>query len=246
METTVDTTYQNILSHLEQSANQEYFKWKSNPEKTSENIRFGYNTKCLRDLWRDCRKWIKPLLLEEKFDLALQMVNSNISGLRYASVWVVQEGLNELKPDDFDFLETFIDQFRGWGITDEFCLRVIQPLLLSFPEEVLTLLEKWTDSPNQWKRRLSVITFVRKIGKTGQYTQICIDLCEKLIWDEEDLVRKGVGWALKDIMRGDKTAVKQYVKDLRKRGVSAVITLYAIRDLNGEEREEILAVTKEI
>jgi hypothetical protein len=36
--------------------------------------------------------------------------------------------------------------------------------------------------------------------------------------------------------------VLEYVKNLRRRGVSAVITLYAIRELKGREREAILAV----
>jgi hypothetical protein len=36
-----------------------------------------------------------------------------------------------------------------------------------------------------------------------------------------------------------------YVKGLRRKGVSAVITLYAIRDLNGKERKEVLDVKPE-
>src|SRR5439155_510076 len=57
-----------------------------------------------------------------------------------------------------------------------------------------------------------------------------------------DLVRKGVGWALKDLMRGDRERVLEYVKELRRRGVSSTVTLYAIRDLDGRERQEVLAV----
>jgi hypothetical protein len=52
-------------------------------------------------------------------------------------------------------------------------------------------------------------------------------------------VRKAVGWAFKDVMCGDKK-VLDYVKSLRRRRVSSVITLYAIRDLKGKEKEEIL------
>jgi hypothetical protein len=40
-------------------------------------------------------------------------------------------------------------------------------------------------------------------------------------------------------MCGDKKKVLDYVKSLRRRRFSSVITLYAIRDLEGEEREEI-------
>ena len=72
---------------------------------------------------------------------------------------------------------------------------------------------------------------------------MALELCNNLLWDNEDLVRKGVGWALKDNMRFDKKRVVEYVKDLRRKGVSSTITLYAIRDLKGEERREVLRIT---
>jgi hypothetical protein len=51
---------------------------------------------------------------------------------------------------------------------------------------------------------------------------------------------KGVGWALRDVMRGDRKKVLKYVKELRRNGVSTVITVYAKRDLRGEERSAVL------
>lgn len=38
--------------------------------------------------------------------------------------------------------------------------------------------------------------------------------------------------------------VLPYIKELRRRGVSSTITLYAIRDLKGAEREEVLRIKK--
>ena len=54
-------------------------------------------------------------------------------------------------------------------------------------------------------------------------------------------VVKGVGWMLKDLMKVDKLRLVNYVKQLRQRGVSSTITLYAIRDLKGAERAAVLA-----
>ena len=71
-----------------------------------------------------------------------------------------------------------------------------------------------------------------------------LGLCDKLIWAPEDLVQKGVGWALKDNLRGDREKVLAYVKDLRCQGVPSTITLYAIRDLKGAERQAVLAIKK--
>jgi len=106
----------------------------------------------------------------------------------------------------------------------------------------LDLLRKWNSSKSLWKRRASVVTFTRKIGISGDFTDEALELCDNLIWEKEDYVRKGVGWALKDNMRGAKKKVLEYVKSLRRQGISSVITLYAIRDLKGKEREEVFNI----
>ena len=55
-------------------------------------------------------------------------------------------------------------------------------------------------------------------------------------------MRKGIGWALKDLMRGDKAPLIAYVETVRRRGVSSMITLYAMKDLRGAERQRLLAI----
>lgn len=55
-------------------------------------------------------------------------------------------------------------------------------------------------------------------------------------------MRRGVGWALKDTVRADKKRVLEYVKSLRRKGISSTIALYAIRDMKGEEMEEVLSI----
>ena len=87
-----------------------------------------------------------------------------------------------------------------------------------------------------------MVAFTRGIGKTGKYTDITLELCKNLINDPADLIRKAIGWTLKDIMRGDKQKVLTYVRMLRKSGAPAVITLYAMRDLTGTERAELLTL----
>ena len=47
------------------------------------------------------------------------------------------------------------------------------------------------------------------------------------------------------LVRGDHDKVLTYVKDLRRQGVPSTITLYAIRDLKGEERQAVLAIKKQ-
>lgn len=52
----------------------------------------------------------------------------------------------------------------------------------------------------------------------------------------------GNGFVIKDAMRGDRKVILNYVKNLRRRGVSSTVTLYAIRDLKGTDRQQVLLI----
>ncbi len=87
--------------------------------------------------------------------------------------------------------------------------------------------------------------FTRKVATSGQFTDVALELCHNLIYSEtgaaEDLVQKGIGWALKDLMKADKERILDVVRQLRRDKIPSTITLYAIRDLKGEERKAFLS-----
>ncbi len=148
--------------------------------------------------------------------------------------------LDHYTPSNFYLLDQYLDHLCGWSKIDDIGILVLQPILRIYPKEFYQQLTAWNKAPEYWKRRASVITFTRKIGASGQFTEQALTLCENIIDDEHDLVRKGIGWCLKDVMKGDKERVITYVKELRQRNISAVITLYALRDIKGDERKELL------
>ena len=213
--------------------------------KDDEFVSYGLKTDLWRDVMRGFHARIKALSLDDRLDLADALFRVRIGELGHSAIYALALSTRELGPQHFERLDRMADEFTGWSHVDDFCIAVLQPLLLAYRAETLALLDCWNRSPNRWRRRASVVAFVRKIGESGEFTEEALRLCEALVGDPEDLVRKGVGWALKDVMRGDRERVVAYVKELRRRGVSATITLYAIRDLRGRERDEVLEVRRE-
>lgn len=206
---------------------------------------YGLRTPRLRAILRGFRAEVRALAPPHRFELAQALAASGIQEEAHAGVWVLGTMTGTLGAPDFDQLDRFMAQARGWATVDDFTYTITQPLLQRIPGETIELLREWNASPNPWKRRSSVVGFTRKIAESGRFVDLTLDLCEALVWDGDDLVRKGVGWALKDTLRADKPRVLAYVADLRRRGVSAVIALYAIRDLRGPEREAILSIKPE-
>jgi 3-methyladenine DNA glycosylase AlkD len=206
-----------------------------------EYLSYGLKTSEFRQLMKEFQPRILELSLQERMDLALQFLQEHIGELGHVGLYILTLSVNDLAPEHFLYLDGLPEHFRSWSHVDHLALGVMQPLLWRYRKETLELLEEWSRSPIRWKRRASVVTFVRKAAKSGEFTEEVIHLCDNLIWDEEDIVQKGVGWALKDNLRSAPDRILPYIKDLRQRGVPSTITLYAIRDLKGAKRQEILS-----
>jgi hypothetical protein len=195
-----------------------------------EYLSYGLKASEFRMIMKDfCPRFLK-LSLQERMGLAVRLLEERIGELGHVGLYILTLSVKDLGPRHFPYLDDLPKHFRSWSHVDHLSLGVMQLLLWRYRKETLELLDEWSRSPIRWKRRASVVPFVR--------------LCENLIWDDEDIVQKGVGWALKDNLRSAPDRLLPYIKDLRRRGVSSTITLYAIRDLRGAKRQEVLAVKR--
>jgi len=245
----LEELYNQIITDLENYAINKYSSQKAYLEKKREFYAkegyyiYGLSTPETNKIIKKYIDKFKELNFKEKLNLAEKFYFSKYSGQTSFGLKLLEMSLKTLSPKHFDYLDKILDSFCSWGPTDSFSLYIMQPLLRKYPNETKKILKKWNQSSHTWKKRTSVVTFTRKIGEEGRFIDFLLELVDNLIWDEEDLVRKGVGWALKDNMKGNnKEKLMEYVKNLRKLGVSSVITLYAIRKLEGKEREEILKI----
>lgn len=240
----IDSLNREVIEYLEEVSNPEKMRLSKRWDRNNDYETYGLSAADYSALYSVFDPRFKSLTLAQLLDLTDIWSATGNRTLIHLGVHLYSQIVQEskLSPEEFHRLDSFADHLQGWGNTDSLCSGVTQHLLVQYPEATVSLLRRWNSSSNPMKRRASVVTFTRKIAESGNYTDLALELCENLIWDEEDLVRKGVGWALKDSMRADRSKIIEYVKELRRRGVSSVITLYAIRDLEGDERQEVLAM----
>jgi 3-methyladenine DNA glycosylase AlkD len=82
-------------------------------------------------------------------------------------------------------------------------------LLLARPVEIRPLLLAWSNSPDRWLRRASII------AQLGAKARTDVDLLTAVIdtnaGDGDFFVRKAIGWALRDYARADPDWVRQFV-----------------------------------
>ena len=234
--------YRQLVKELERKGNRKRAQKDRYYHKYAGYKSYGIQAPQLHTILRGHKKEFVSLIDREVFELTQLLYQSRIEDLVLASNYLLTLHRNSITPQKFRWLDKMLDYFGSWSTIDDFCVDVLPSVLLKYPKETIVLLRRWNKSKNMWKRRASVVAFVRKIGESGKFTDTVLQLCSNLIWDSEDLVQKGVGWTLKDNMRGHKKKVMQYVNGLRRKRVNSTIILYAIRDLRGREREEVLSI----
>jgi 3-methyladenine DNA glycosylase AlkD len=235
--------YQEVVSALESAkTDAKYEKFVEEMHKTPGVLWYGIRTPDVDRLIKDFQPRFERLSPRQRLRLANRFYRSGYVEQSSFGLALLRMTLDAITPETFDYLDDLIIHCNNWGACDSFALYVIQPLLDRYYHETVALLRAWNGSGNLWKKRASVVAFTRDVGTTGRYTNLVLELCENLINDPEDLVQKGVGWALKDNLRGNRQVVLNYIKDLRRRHVPATITLYAIKDLTGTARESVLKI----
>lgn len=177
--------------------------------------------------------------VEQKIELAKRLICSGYGEQKTVALALLERMPDYFSPAQFGLLEQLIRGLHGWSKIDAYTGSLLRLVLQTHDTELVDLLKSWNADRDPWLRRASVVVFTRKVAKSGLYKDVALANCSSLINDPEHLVQTGVGWCLRDLMRWHKEEVLSYVVGLRNKGVSSTITLYALRDIKGEERRAV-------
>jgi 3-methyladenine DNA glycosylase AlkD len=132
------------------------------------------------------------------------------------------------------------DRINNWDLVDLGSYKVVGSYLFDFdkPRDVLYKLARSKDT---WKRRTAIVSTLYFIGK-GDLAD-AFKIAEILLKDDQDLIHKGTGWALR--YAGDKNRQK-LLSFLDKHAATMPRTAlrYAIEKLDKEQRQHYLSMKK--
>jgi len=130
----------------------------------------------------------------------------------------------------------------NWATTDTICGALIGPLLLRFPEKA-DQMARWSKHRNLWVRRASIVGLI-PLARRGQALDRLYAIANRLHPDDEDLIQKAVGWALREAGKADMARLERY---LRANGPAIPRTTlrYAIERFPPAKRAALLEETRE-
>jgi 3-methyladenine DNA glycosylase AlkD len=98
-----------------------------------------------------------------------------------------------------------------WEDADQLAMRSVEPIVRKDPEGWLPSIESWLDDENRWVRRAGVTVAGRLPMKQPAYTARCLELADRLLLDQEEVVKKATSFAIRLSARGEIEPVRDFL-----------------------------------
>ncbi len=134
----------------------------------------------------------------------------------------------------YSWLEKYVDT---WFYCDDFCCRSFGVFIYQFPDLAKKTLN-WAESENMWLRRASAVVLIYSLRRNKQL-ELALQIADKLLKDEEDLVQKGYGWMLKEATKCFEDQIFSYVLK-HKEQMPRTALRYAIEKLSTVQKKQAM------
>jgi len=139
---------------------------------------------------------------------------------------------------EFRMFEQWIDRYvRNWSHCDGVSTWLIAASIANRPG-LADRLVAWTKSKNRWKRRSAAVSLIQE-AKAGRNTETIFHIAGLLLQDADDLVRKGVGWLLKETYPKRPRELLAFLEPWRTRAPRLVLRL-ASEKMTGKDKTWLL------
>jgi 3-methyladenine DNA glycosylase AlkD len=174
------------------------------------------------EVFRLCEELLKSAYMEE-------------AGIAYEWAYFLH---NEYEAGDFAIFERWVNTYvSNWAECDTLCNHAIGAFIEAYPAFIKRLMA-WTGSKNRWVKRAAAVTLILPARK-GMFLKDVFAIADRLLMDEDDLVRKGYGWLLKEASRKHQSQVFDYVME-HKQIMPRTALRYAIEKMPASLKQQAM------
>jgi len=195
------------------------------------DIFLGVSTKEMRRVARDFRQLSMPDVRR----LMCSRVHEERSLAHAILRWKFEKGSEAEQTRIFNFYIRHRGAIHSWDGVDDSAPYIVGPYLLQRDKAPLYKLAR---SRRIWDRRIAIVATLSFIRK-GHLADT-LRLAEILLNDQEDLIRKACGWALREVGKRDVTALKAFLRQ-HCRTMPRIMLRYAIERFEEPERRRYLS-----
>ncbi len=138
---------------------------------------------------------------------------------------------------EFRLFESWVDRFvYSWANCDGVASWLLAASIHNEPD-LIGELPAWARSKNRWKRRAAIVSLLQE-AKQGRHSAEIFEMADLLLGDQDDMVKKGLGWVLKEAYP---KRPKEVVAFLTKRaGAPRLVLRLAAEKMTARHRAAVL------
>lgn len=188
-----------------------------------------------QSVYRALKAW--PVAERDRFCTELWASGKNEEGALVC--YVYKRFAKTCGEREFGLFTRWLDRYvANWGHTDGLALWLLGASIANEPG-LIGELDAWTGAKNRWKRRAAAVTLVPS-ARRGLHTREIFRIAHPLLPDEDDMVRKGVGWLLKETYPKKPVEVMRFLMP-RRGGTSRLVLRYAAEKMSSSDRTLLLS-----
>jgi 3-methyladenine DNA glycosylase AlkD len=195
------------------------------------------------DLRRAAIGFRRELRNDRGLDFLIEVADHLFSGSvldeKVAAVFLLEKLDTEFGDREFELFESWLNRISSWADHDGLVHYLIAPMVAAKPARTKVVL-RWAKSPNRWPRRAACVALIRGARAKMFFPEIT-KLSNLLLADEDDMVRKGLGWLLRETAKFDAKRTVPYLMKIRGRAPRLVLRT-ACETLPPGVRKRILAL----
>jgi 3-methyladenine DNA glycosylase AlkD len=175
----------------------------------------GTGAASVRNVRRKYSRTLKPENPERLLAAVTALVRSGAWDDRLVGLELLLSHSGAFRKLNDELVEQLADGLADWGSVDLFGVTISGP---AWREGLVsdTRISAWARSSDRWRRRLALVSTVplnsKARGGSGDARRTLL-VCRQLKADRDDMVVKGVSWALRELAKRHPTAVTQFMRD---------------------------------
>jgi 3-methyladenine DNA glycosylase AlkD len=176
--------------------------------------------------------------LDFLIDVADQLFSGSVLEEKVVAVFLLEKLEMEFGDREFKRFESWLDRISSWADHDSLVHSLIAPMVASKSARA-KIVFRWAKSPKRWHRRAACVALIRGARAKRFFPEIT-ELSNSLLADEDDMVRKGLGWLLRETAKFDPKRTVPYLMQIRARAPRLVLRT-ACETLQENAKRKILA-----
>lgn len=171
----------------------------------------GITVPIIRAMAKDFAAASKELTVSAAADMADLAFASTCREEMLFATFLLGRFKTKFQPSHWTKLNGWINGIDNWETCDQLAMGVAGEMIGRADEphraKWILDLEKWAEASNPWRRRFAVATTTVLNQKGRSDAKTTLNICERVIADDDKSVQKAVGWALREACKSDAAAV---------------------------------------